>query len=57
MSTATLAVPSTKSPLQLLQTNFGFRCFREGQEPVISRLLAGKSALAIFPTGAGKSLC
>ncbi|WP_435018276.1 RecQ family ATP-dependent DNA helicase [Tundrisphaera sp. TA3] len=36
---------------------FGFAEFREGQEAVVSRLLDGRSVLAIFPTGAGKSLC
>ena len=36
---------------------FGFPALREGQRAVIDRLLAGKSVLAIFPTGAGKSLC
>lgn len=41
----------------ILQTTFGLQAFRPGQEAVIHRLLAGDSALAIFPTGAGKSLC
>lgn len=36
---------------------FGFDQFRPGQQQVISRLLAGQSAVAIFPTGSGKSLC
>jgi ATP-dependent DNA helicase RecQ len=46
------------SPLQeQLKERFGFDAFREGQEDAISRLLEGKSVLAIFPTGAGKSLC
>ena len=40
-----------------LKERFGFEDFREGQEAAISRLLAGKSVLAIFPTGGGKSLC
>jgi len=40
-----------------LQQSFGFSSFREGQEEVITRLLAGKSVLAVFPTGGGKSLC
>ena len=40
-----------------LQDNFGFAEFRPGQETVIDCLLAGRSALAIFPTGGGKSLC
>jgi ATP-dependent DNA helicase RecQ len=39
-----------------LQT-FGLSEFRPGQERVIQALRAGRSALAIFPTGAGKSLC
>jgi len=41
----------------LLQQYFGFSEFRTGQEPVISALLNGQSAAAIFPTGSGKSLC
>ncbi|MBE0577340.1 MAG: RecQ family ATP-dependent DNA helicase [Desulfuromonadales bacterium] len=40
-----------------LQQSFGFSFFREGQKEVITKLLAGKSVLAIFPTGGGKSLC
>ena len=31
--------------------------FRPGQEAVVAALLAGRSALAVFPTGGGKSLC
>ena len=44
-------------PLQVLAETFGFDAFRPGQEQVIDALLAGRSALAVFPTGAGKSLC
>lgn len=44
-------------PLEILRTRFGLNSFREGQAAVIDRLLAGKSAAAIFPTGGGKSLC
>jgi ATP-dependent DNA helicase RecQ len=40
-----------------LQQSFGFCSFREGQEEVIERLVQGKSVLAVFPTGGGKSLC
>ena len=43
--------------LQTLHDRFGFNEFRAGQEPVIRALLAGRSALAVFPTGGGKSLC
>jgi ATP-dependent DNA helicase RecQ len=44
-------------PLQLLREVFGLEHFRPGQETVISHLLAGRSAAAVFPTGGGKSLC
>lgn len=44
-------------PQELLQTHFRLREFRPGQRAVIDRLLNGESALAIFPTGGGKSLC
>src|SRR4051812_11180445 len=44
-------------PLELLAERFGFAEFRPGQEQVVDALLAGRSALAVFPTGAGKSLC
>ncbi len=40
-----------------LREVFGFDAFRPGQERVIGSLLAGRSSLAIFPTGGGKSLC
>ena len=45
------------SPVGVLQSAFGFPGFRAGQEPVVTKLLDGRSVLAIFPTGAGKSLC
>ena len=40
-----------------LKQNFGFSEFRAGQLPIIQQLLLGSSALAVFPTGSGKSLC
>src|ERR1700686_3384510 len=40
-----------------LKNTFGFDTFREGQETIIGKILEGKSALAVFPTGGGKSLC
>ena len=40
-----------------LNQKFGFKNFRSGQKEVIERLLSGNSAIAVFPTGAGKSLC
>src|SRR5271163_3354934 len=42
---------------ETLRDVFGFGAFREGQERVIQKLLDGQSALAVFPTGSGKSLC
>jgi len=42
---------------QHLQNTFGFESFKKGQELTISKVLQGKSAAAIFPTGSGKSLC
>ncbi|GIU06218.1 ATP-dependent DNA helicase RecQ [Shewanella sp. c952] len=41
----------------LLKQYFGFNTFREGQEQVVSNVLNGLGAAAIFPTGSGKSLC
>lgn len=40
-----------------LRERFGFPAFRDGQERVVRALLDGRSALAVFPTGGGKSLC
>ncbi|WP_027328320.1 RecQ family ATP-dependent DNA helicase [Marinimicrobium agarilyticum] len=45
------------SAQHLLQHTFKLDTFRPGQEAVINTLLEGRSALAIFPTGGGKSLC
>jgi ATP-dependent DNA helicase RecQ len=49
--------PSDAALLAALRSNFGFSTFRTGQEAVVTRLAAGSSVLAVFPTGAGKSLC
>ncbi len=42
---------------EVLQRVFGFPAFRGKQEEIIRHILAGQDALAIMPTGAGKSLC
>jgi ATP-dependent DNA helicase RecQ len=42
---------------KMLQKYFGFNTFLKGQEDVIHKVLDHQSAAAIFPTGAGKSLC
>ena len=44
-------------PLEVLKKHFGYDSFRDGQEAVITHLLNGQSAAAVFPTGGGKSLC
>jgi len=50
-------VRETLRVLQTLKDYFGFDVFRGGQEPVIRALMEGRSSLAVFPTGGGKSLC
>src|SRR5919109_32796 len=42
---------------QLLRERFGFDDFRPAQKQVIDKVMAGQSALAVMPTGSGKSLC
>lgn len=46
-----------QSSLAILNSRFNLPSFRPGQEAVIDALLQGRSALAVFPTGGGKSLC
>ncbi len=41
----------------MLRTTFGHAEFRGLQAGVIAEILAGRSALAVLPTGGGKSLC
>ncbi len=43
--------------LTTLRERFGHGAFRGGQREVVEGLLAGRSMLAVFPTGGGKSLC
>src|SRR3954463_624793 len=59
MHESPMTAPAT-APASLhdtLRKAFGHAAFRPGQEKVIETLLAGRSALALFPTSAGKSLC
>ncbi len=41
----------------LLHRAFGFAAFRANQEEVCRTVVAGRDALLVMPTGAGKSLC
>lgn len=41
----------------ILKTYFGYDTFRKGQEDIIASILSGRDALAVMPTGAGKSIC
>ena len=43
--------------LDVLRGTFGFSQFRPYQGEVIQALLAGRDAIAVMPTGGGKSLC
>lgn len=43
--------------ISLLRNNFGFESFRPGQREAIEALCDRGAALAVFPTGGGKSLC
>ena len=45
------------SPVIEQLSRFGLKALRPGQKEVIDILLEGRSALAVFPTGGGKSLC
>ncbi|MFK7849773.1 MAG: RecQ family ATP-dependent DNA helicase [Akkermansiaceae bacterium] len=46
-----------KTPSAALKEYFGFSKFLDGQEEVISKIVAGKDGLVVMPTGGGKSLC
>lgn len=42
---------------ETLKVYFGYDSFKPGQEEIMDAILEGKDALAIMPTGAGKSVC
>src|SRR6266568_1788759 len=51
------AMPDADEPIALLKARFHLDAFRPGQRQVIEALCTHGAALAVFPTGAGKSLC
>ena len=44
-------------PLDVLKRVYGYPAFRGRQAEVVAEVMAGKDAVVLFPTGAGKSLC
>ena len=43
--------------LETLKAYFGYPSFRPGQDRMVEAILAGRDALGVMPTGAGKSVC
>ena len=57
MSALPDTMPNTMDEAQqVLRSVFGFQHLRGAQGEVVERVLAGRSTLAVMPTGAGKSL-
>ncbi|WP_059104893.1 DNA helicase RecQ [Shouchella shacheensis] len=42
---------------EVLNEQYGYASFRDGQKQVIDQVLRGMDTLAVMPTGGGKSLC
>jgi ATP-dependent DNA helicase RecQ len=49
------SVPET--PVGVLKRCFGYESFRPNQQGIVDAVIAGRDALAVMPTGAGKSIC
>jgi ATP-dependent DNA helicase RecQ len=48
--------PVGTEPQRVLERTFGYSAFRPGQRELIDEVLAGRDAVGVMPTGAGKSL-
>jgi ATP-dependent DNA helicase RecQ len=46
-----------QTPLEILNSVFGYRAFRPYQQEIIDTLVDGGDAFVLMPTGGGKSLC
>lgn len=51
------AMNVTSTPLDILRQTYGYDAFRGQQGAVIDAAMAGRDALVLMPTGAGKSVC
>ena len=49
--------PMPASPLDILQSVFGYASFRGPQQAIVEHVAEGGDALVLMPTGGGKSLC
>ncbi|MEL6279463.1 MAG: DNA helicase RecQ [Pseudomonadota bacterium] len=49
--------PDLAAARKVLKRVWGYPDFRTGQDEIVEAILAGRDALAIMPTGGGKSLC
>jgi ATP-dependent DNA helicase RecQ len=45
------------TPLEILNTTFGYQSFRGRQQEIIEHVVGGGDCLVLMPTGGGKSLC
>ena len=50
-------IVTSNDPEELLQTVFGYQSFRGQQARIVARVIEGRHALVLMPTGGGKSLC
>jgi len=58
MTSAAHAPLPTEGELEkVLRSRFGYPAFRGGQATICAHVTAGRDALVVMPTGAGKSMC